>query len=78
MIGRAVVEAAAAKPNGEPIAARVERHEGVAAGSHADTDAGRRLPWPRGKRPWIYAGLAIAAAVLVMVLNPPAGERGPS
>lgn len=70
MVGRAVNEAAAAKKSkGEPIAIRRESQD-AAEDALRPAATGRRLPWPRGKRPWIYAGLAIAAALLVMLLSP--------
>ena len=75
MIGRAVSEAAeATKPNGEPVVVRRDPLDATSEESLQSAATGRRLPWPRGKRPWIYAGLAVAAGVLVMVLSAPQME----
>lgn len=71
MVERAVKDAAATKPNGEPIAARREAQGTALEDCVQPSTAGRRFPWPRGRRPWIYAGAAIAAGLLVMLVSPP-------
>jgi hypothetical protein len=76
LVARAVTDAAAAtKSKGEPIAVRREQQDAISADSVHAAATGRRLPWPRGKRPWVYAGLAIAAGVLVMVFSPPPADQ---